>query len=152
MKRFGSILDFTKERNNDIMKVYRKKIAEAGFIFLPAIFELVANSPAERFYVSPRRATLVISTMASGKPMPRMRSNKVEMFNEIYRRYQEKKKLCPEKSIKNIVPEIVYEPAPKFYLTARTLHIIVQRINNGWYDKHIANAQHICPAKGEREA
>ena len=82
MKHLGCILDFTHERNCDLMRAYRKKIEEANTIVMPVIFELVSQSPASRFWVSEERAAIVISAMAAGKPMPRMRENKREMFEE----------------------------------------------------------------------
>ena len=76
MKYFGSILEFTRERNEDLMRVYREKLSEASIIVMPVIFELVAQSPSSRFWVSEERAAIVISAMAAGRPMPRMRKNK----------------------------------------------------------------------------
>lgn len=60
MKYFGSILDFTRERNADLMRVYRDRLAEASIIVMPVIFQLVADSPASRFWVSEERAAIVI--------------------------------------------------------------------------------------------
>lgn len=134
MKYFGSILDFTKERNADLMRVYRARLAEASIIVMPVIFELVAESPASRFWVSEERAAIVISAMAAGKPMPRMRSNKREMFTEIYRRYLLMREDYPDKSVYELVTKIVNQPAPKFYLTPRTVGEFIYRIKNGWYD------------------
>ena len=134
------------------MRVYRNKIAEASFIFLPAISELVANSPAERFYISPERAAAVVTAMDSGKPLPRMRSNKAEMYSEIYRRFVERKNIYPDKSTKDIVASIVIEPAPKFYLTPRSLQEIFFKIKNGWYEKQHNKLQGFGTACGEREA
>lgn len=134
MKYFGSILDFTKQRNADLMRVYRDRLAEASIIVMPVIFQLVAYSPASRFWVSEERAAIVISAMAAGKPMPRMRSNKREMFEEIYRRYLLMRKDYPDKSVYELVTKIVNQPAPKFYLTPRTVGEFIYRIKNGWYD------------------
>ena len=134
MKYFGSILDFTRERNADLMRVYRDRLAEASIIVMPVIFQLVADSPASRFWVSEERAAIVISAMAAGKPMPRMRSNKREMFEEIYRRYLLMRKDYPDKSVYELVTKIVNQPAPKFYLTPRTVGEFIYRIKNGWYD------------------
>lgn len=134
MKYFGSILDFTKQRNADLMRVYRDRLAEASIIAMPVIFQLVADSPASRFWVSEERAAIVISAMAAGKPMPRMRSNKREMFEEIYRRYLLMRKDYPDKSVYELVTKIVNQPAPKFYLTPRTVGEFIYRIKNGWYD------------------
>lgn len=135
MKYFGSILDFTRERNADLMRAFREQIALARFIVMPEIFELVAESPASRFWVSEERAAIVISAMAAGKPLPRMRSNKREMFEEIYRRFLIERKENPKKSVYELVTKIVNQPAPKFYLTPRTVGEFIYRIKNGWYDK-----------------
>lgn len=134
MKYFGSILDFTKERNDDLMRVFRLKIIEADFIVMPEIFQLVADSPASRFWVSEERAAIVISRMLSGKPMPRMRENKREMFEEIYRRFLILREQYPEKSIFELTATIVNQPAPKFYLTPRTVGEFIYRIKNGFYE------------------
>lgn len=135
MKYFGSILDFTRERNADLMRAFRACLHEADTIVMPRIFELVAESPASRFWVSEERAAIVISAMAAGKPLLRMRSNKREMFEEIYRRFLIERKKHPKKSIYELVTDIVNQPAPKFYLTPRTVGEFIYRIKNGWYDK-----------------
>ncbi len=135
MKHLGCILDFTHERNCDLMRAYRKKIEEANTIVMPVIFELVSQSPASRFWVSEERAAIVISAMAAGKPMPRMRENKREMFEEIYRRFTILREQHPYKSVYELVSLIVNQPAPKFYLTARTVGEFIYRIKNGWDDK-----------------
>lgn len=135
MKYFGSILDFTKERNADLMRAFREQLALARFIVMPEIFEMVAESPASRFWVSEERATIVISAMIAGKPMPRMRSMKREMFQEIYRRFIIERDKHPKKSVYELVSAIVNQPAPKFYLTPRTVGEFIYRIQNGWYEK-----------------
>lgn len=134
MKYFGSILEFTRERNKDLMRVYRKKLSEASIIVMPVIFELVAQSPSSRFWVSEERAAIVISAMAAGRPMPRMRKNKREMFEEIFRRFVVMHEQQPDKSVYELVALIVNQPAPKFYLTARTVGEFIYRIKNGWYE------------------
>ena len=134
MKYFGSILEFTRERNEDLMRVYREKLSEASIIVMPVIFELVAQSPSSRFWVSEERAAIVISAMAAGRPMPRMRKNKREMFEEIFRRFVVMHEQQPDKSVYELVALIVNQPAPKFYLTPRTVGEFIYRIKNGWYE------------------
>lgn len=135
MKYFGSILDFTRQRNDDLMRAFREQLALTSFVVMPEIFELVAESPAARFWVSEERAAIVISAMLAGKPLPRMRSNKREMFEEIYRRFLIERENNPKKSVYELVTKIVNQPAPKFYLTPRTVGEFIYRIKNGWYDK-----------------
>lgn len=135
MKYYGSILDFTQERNQELMRVYQDKLSKAGYIVMPEIFEQVANSPCSRFWVSEERAAIVISSLLAGKILPNMRKNKREMFDEIFRRFLIARERYPEKSIYALAIMVVNQPAPKFYMTPRTVGELIYRIKNGWYDK-----------------
>lgn len=135
MKYYGSILDFTQERNQELMRVYQEELSKAGYIVMPKIFEQVANSPCSRFWVSEERAAIVISTLLAGKVVPNMRKNKREMFDEIFRRFLIVREQYPEKSIYALTIMVVNQPAPKFYMTPRTVGELIYRIKNGWYDK-----------------
>lgn len=134
-KYFGSIMDFTQERNDDIMRAYRVQLAKANYIVMPEIFRLVAESPASRFWVSEERAAVEVSRMLVGKPFSRMRANKREMFEEIYHRFLLLREKHPDKSVYELVSKVVRQPAPKFYLTPRTVGEFIYRIRNGWYEK-----------------
>ena len=135
MKYYGCILDFTDERNNELLRVYREKLASADYIIMPNIFEQVANSPCKRFWVSEERAAIVISAMLSGKKLPNMRQNKKDMFDEIFRRFLQLKKEHPEKSIYELTIKVVHQPAPCFFMTPRTVGELIYRIRNGWYKR-----------------
>jgi hypothetical protein len=135
VKYYGSILDFTQERNQELMRVYQEKLSKAGYIVMPKIFEQVANSPCSRFWVSEERAAIVISTLLADKVIPNMRKNKREMFYEIFRRFLIAREQYPEKSIYALAIMVVNQPAPKFYMTPRTVGELIYRIKNGWYDK-----------------
>lgn len=135
MKHFGSILDFTRQRNDDLMRAFREQLASASLVVMPQIFELVAESPSSRFWVSAERAAVVISAMAACRPLPRMRLNKREMFEEIYRRFLIERHKYPKKSVYELVTAVVNQPAPRFYLTPRTVGELIYRIKNGWYDR-----------------
>lgn len=135
MKYFGSILEFTHERNKELLRVYREKCIESEYIVMTEIFEKVANSPCSRFWVSEERASIVIYTMLAKKPLPNMRKNKREMFEEIFRRFLVVREQYPEKSIYDLAIMVVNQPAPKFYMTPRTIGELIYRIKNGWYNK-----------------
>jgi hypothetical protein len=135
VKYYGSILDFTQERNQELMRVYQEELSKAGYIVMPKIFEQVANSPCSRFWVSEERAAIVISTLLAGKVIPNMRKNKREMFDEIFRRFLIARGQYPEKSIYALAIMVVNQPAPKFYMTPRTVGELIYRIKNGWYEK-----------------
>lgn len=135
MKKFGSILRFSSERNEDLMRAYNYHINRVRRIFLPDIYELVANSPAKRFWVSEERAAVVISRMLAHKSLPRMRPNKLEMFQEIFRRYHIERGLHPTLAFPAIISIVVNQPAPKFYLTPRTVGEYIQRFKSHCYEK-----------------
>ncbi|ROT10050.1 hypothetical protein EEL33_01265 [Muribaculaceae bacterium Isolate-037 (Harlan)] len=135
MKHFGSIVDFTRQRNADIMRVFRQKIVEADVIRMDDICKAVAESPSCRFWVSEKRAAIVISSMESGRCLPCMTETKREMFAEIYRRYKELRLIHPKMTILELATIVVNQPAPKFYFTPRTVREIVRRIRNGYYDR-----------------
>ena len=56
------------------------------------------------------------------------------MFEEIFRRFVVMHEQQPDKSVYELVALIVNQPAPKFYLTARTVGEFIYRIKNGWYE------------------
>lgn len=147
-KYFGSIMDFTRQRNQDILRAYREQLAKASYIVMPEIFQRIADSPASRFWVSEERAAVEVSRMLVGKPFSRMRANKREMFEEIFRRFLALREQFPGKSVYELTSIVVNQPAPKFYLTARTVGEFIYRIKNGWYDRQFDRYR--CSDKGER--
>ena len=68
-------MDFTRQRNDDLMRAYREQLALASYIVMPDIFQKIADSPARRFWVSEERAAVEVSRMLIGKPFSRMRPN-----------------------------------------------------------------------------
>ncbi len=130
-------MDFTQQRNADLMRVYRRCLADAAYIVMPELFQRVADSPASRFWVSEERAAIVVSAMLAGRSpkFPPTRALKREMFEEIYRRFLIEREAEPDKSVYELVSRVVNQPAPKFYLKARTVGEFIYRIHNGWYDR-----------------
>lgn len=145
VKYYGSILDFTDERNHELLKAYHEQMHKANYIVMPHIFELVANSPCSRFWVSEERAAIVISTMLAGKAIPGMRSNKREMFEEIFRRFLALREKFPDKSIYELSIKVVHQPAPRFYMTPRTVGELIYRIKNGYYERQFDRYRNCKP-------
>lgn len=138
MKSFGSIMYFTKERNNELLKTYRKVLNGVSQIRLKEIGVMVVNSPSPRFWVSEERATTVISSMMKGKDvLSSMRQSKREMFQEIYRRVMEmrKQKKYSSQTLSALVFSVVNSPAPKFYMKASSAIEILFKVRNGYYER-----------------
>lgn len=138
MKHSGNISAFIRQRNDDLMRVFYDRLGLASFIVMPEIFRQVAESPARRFWVSEERASIIIARMLAGKPLPGMRQTKLEMFNEIYRRVVAMREEYPCKPLHELVSIVIHQPAPRFYMTPRTVGDIVYRVRNGWYDRQYA--------------
>lgn len=136
MKYHGCILEFTDERNKELLRVFREVIDEQSFIDLTEIFGIVVGRPCSRFWVSEERAFVVISAMLKGKPiLNALRPNKREMFQEIYNRVIELRKTNRDATLFELVIKVVNSPAPKFYLTARSAMETYFKINRGFYEK-----------------
>ena len=134
MKAFGSVVEFTRQRNADIMRVFRQKFAAARGLPLPEIYRQVAESPSSRFWVSEDRAAIVVAAMQAGRHVPLSTPGKRAMFDEIYRRYLLLRADHPDKSVIELVTVIVNQPAPSFYFTPGSIRVFINRIINGYYD------------------
>lgn len=141
MKSFGSILQFSRERNADLLRALNESLGKVKGCSTMDIYKMVAESPAARFWVSEERAANIISILHKGLPLPPMRENKKEMFMEIYRRAQIIMESNPGLSIRKISYLVVHQPAPKFYMTPRTAQALINRIRNGSYEKYIRSCQ-----------
>ena len=133
MKHFGCVSNFAAERNAELLRTFRLHIAADKYVVMPQIFRQVANSPSSRFWVSESRAAIVVAAMANGKALPRMAPTKREMYNEIYRRYKELAQSMPGEPLADVVAMVVHQPAPKFYLTPRTVGEMIYRTRHKHY-------------------
>lgn len=140
MKPCGSILEFTRERNDELMRAYRYQIAKASFINMNQIARLITQMPASRFWVSEERATIVIAALLAGKKLPaNMRPTKKEMFLEIFRRVKKLIDNSPHMCLAHVVAKVVHSPAPKFYMLPRSAMDIIYKVKNGHYERIYAN-------------
>lgn len=140
MKSFGSVLAFTQERNDALLKAYREQVGTTRFVRLNEIGEKIVNSPSPRFWVSEERAAAVVSAIMRGKPVLKMmRPTKRAMFEEIHRRVVALKKKHPDWHLCQLVFEVVNSPAPKFYMESSSALERLFKIRNGWYNNGKGN-------------
>ena len=128
-------MEFVNARNEEIMRIYHEIVSSVPFIIRSDVMELIAESPASRFWVSEERAGFVVKAMLAGRPLPRMRETKKEMFDEIFRRFLIEREKQPHASVPELISIVIHQPAPKFYLTPRTIGEFIHRIKKGWYLK-----------------
>jgi hypothetical protein len=135
MKPFGSISDFVPQRNNELIRAFRKILHESSYIKIKEVTNRLVNMPASRFWVSEERASTVVSAMVAGRGLPKnMRPSKREMFTEIYNRVVEMRKTNPKAPIRELAAIAVNTPAPKFYMCPRSALVVIYKIKNGYYD------------------
>ena len=140
MKHRGDVPDYSEERVEDLMKTYTHILETyEGKINPLQLFERLANSPAQRFWVSPERAAIILARMEKGDDLSRMGNTRREMFQEIYRRAQELRVKYPNMSIRQLAVNVIMQPAPKFYLTPASARVIVCKVRKKWYRKKNAN-------------
>lgn len=136
MKYFGSVLEFTDQRNTELMRAYREAISKCRFISIPEISKIIVNTPCSRFWVSEERATIVCAAIMQGKPiLETMRPMKKEMFQEIYNRIVQLKKIRKDAKLPELVLTVVNSKAPKFYMQPRCAMETIYKIKKGYYEK-----------------
>lgn len=133
MKPHGSHFEYEALRNDNLMTVYHEIIVKANYVRMPDIYEMVANSPSRRFWVSEERAAIVVSAMMRGDKLKKMRPLKREMYNEIYNRAMRLREKYPELPVSQLVAKVVEQPAPKFYLTPGSAKVLICKIRKEWY-------------------
>lgn len=136
MKYRGCILEFTHQRNDELMRAFREALDKRPFIDISEVSEVVVNMPCSRFWVSEERAMVVVSAILKGKPvLDTMRPTKREMFQEIYNRVCRLRQQQPDAPLFDLVMDVVNSPAPKFYMTPRSAMETIYKIKKGFYEK-----------------
>ena len=145
MKNCGSTFEYTKERDEDIMRAYLQLIRDCDTIELNDIFRQIVNMPSKRFWVSAERAAIVIWRMIKGDTLADMLPTKREMFTEIYHRVMKLREANPSASIYELTIQVVAQPAPKFYLTTGSAKVIIYKAKKRWYKERRQQLQRLLP-------
>ncbi|MDE6296579.1 MAG: hypothetical protein K2L89_01925 [Muribaculaceae bacterium] len=128
MKKIGSVAEFGLQRNEELWLAYRRAIASSGVVSTDILYEMTAESPTSRFWVSERRASEVIGAMLRGISISFMTPLRQQMFKEIFSRFLSYREKFPKSTIYEATFNAVNSPAPKFYLTPKTVKILLYKI------------------------
>lgn len=128
MKYKGSQCDFKEERDADLLRAYREIQSERDNISQSEIEALLAKSPSSRFWVSEGRAYRVVLDLLKGKTLDAMIPTRRDMYREIYRRYLIYSEKYPSLTTMGIIKLICNENAPRFYITPKSIHVIICRV------------------------
>ena len=126
MKRKGALAEYSQERSDDLMRAYDDYLASCDYIRMPEVYNAIVNIPSARFWVSDKRAEVVVSAIIRGEDVLKgMWSLKREMYEEIYNRVVALRETEPHLSIAKLCGIVVCQPAPKFYIAPGTAKAIV---------------------------
>lgn len=128
MKKKGSIVEFREQRDRELLKAFRTQLLKLGTLPLNELFTRAAMMPASRFWVSERRAMIVMSQMLKGDRLTTMNPKRREMFYEIFRRVREILDLNPGITLTEASFRVVNSPAPEFYLTPKSARAMIYRL------------------------
>lgn len=120
-------------RKNDVLHAYHNSMKSLGCIASYTSQETIISNAmkmgAPRFYTTFEKARRFVSLLERNRKLPLSNSNKIDMYNEIHRRYQEcKKNGCIGYSV---LENIINQPAPSFYMNATTFRdLVYKKLNN----------------------
>lgn len=118
-------------RNSDVVNAYfdsMKSIKkESPYSSQEDVISDALQKGAPRFYTTYENARRFVSLIARGKRLPLVNENKVEMYNELFRRF-----LCKKNNNCGylILEQIIEEEAPSFYLDFETFRGIIYKTLN----------------------
>ena len=135
MRKIGAVSEYGSKRDAELWQAYRRAIANSGVVSSETLYEMTASSPASRFWVSERRASEVMGAIIRGISISCMSPTRQEMFREIFSRFIRYRSKFPDSTIYEATFHAVNTPAPKFYLTPKTVKIILCRYRRQKFGK-----------------
>lgn len=126
-KHPGNGIDFMPERDAELRACYRRLLRDTDYIDRSDILFRLVNTPSSRFWVSEERAAVMVSRMERRLPLGHIVPSRQRMYEEIFRRYLRLRRRHPDASIAELVRQVVYQPAPSFYLTPKSAEWIMKR-------------------------
>lgn len=127
MKKTGSNIEFSAERDSEIMERFSQRLSQRKGID-PSIYKEVVEMPASRFWVSEPRAAYIVGKSLKGYDFSGMFEEKRLMFEEITRRVRRIIKDDPGVTIASAVFQVVNSEAPRFYISPETAKSIIYRV------------------------
>lgn len=125
MKKKKSNCDYTQLRNSLLIRAFYARLGRDGKKINEIISELSAL-PAPRFFISEERAYALLCTPGVESDARRL-SRSVIMIKEIKARVDCLRRADPSLSLKQAVSDVIYSPAPSFFLTPSSIKSIIYK-------------------------
>ena len=115
MKHKGCTSDYNYSRMQDIARAFKEYYVKLGG-YKHNIYDIIARSKSNRYWVSEERAKYVISRISKGDTLKNFRSTKRRMFFDIYIKYIDSKIANPHLSENEHISRGIHSQANQFYL------------------------------------
>ncbi len=130
MCRKGTTLDYLEDMQKDVYTKYRTVVAK-GVATEREAFEQTQQMPSRRFWVSSDQAYKICMAIHRGDThvFDHMPQYRIDMFMEIYNRFLQQRNRIMFRGKKPyfIIPHIVAQQAPRFYISIDTIRKIVYK-------------------------
>lgn len=146
MKHKGSAFEYERQRDENLLRVYRTLMGSLAVTSQCEIYRMVVASPADRYWVSEERAVAVIANMTTdyNGTLRKMLPQKQRMYADIYRRTMKLMKANKGMTRAEAVMEVVQSPAPEFYLTPGSAAVILCKMKKKqWYLERKRKLRHL---------
>lgn len=131
--------EISKQLQADLIKAYCKVVSEQHFWTMEEACAKAVKEPAPRFYITPKRARLMLSPMVHGdfRRVDLMPPNKRRMYYALYDvviKMAEQRQFIG-KSLTYITQYAVTQPAPEFFVYGHTLECTRLLLKQGRFDE-----------------
>lgn len=122
--------DIVIERHKALIEIWRR-----DFNRVPNIYKHMATSPAPRFFVSATTAALQCSKLQRGI-LKNNNPQRIELYSEILKRFNALRRQGDNRPAISLYEDIVFEPAPSFYLEEATIKTIIEKSQRYEYNRN----------------
>ena len=115
-------------RDLNLLRVYSEILSRSSFpVNMDDICRRLSHHPADRFWVSNKRATEMFFRLERGDRLEGMLPMRREMYLEIHRRVCRLRSLFPRWNTTALIDEVIRSQAPSFFLEPESVKIILHR-------------------------
>ena len=113
-------------RNRELRRAVAKAIAEGDNLSAEQVYHRAALTATSRFWISEERAYNVLLAFRRNTPPP-LKGTRRRMYLDLWDRVCDILDRHPGVSFIDAVHQAVNSPAPEFYLTPKSVRVILQR-------------------------
>lgn len=120
-----------------LYSTYIKGLEEGLFTSLRNAAEIVTKQPAPCFFISPKRASILVGMIQGGVSLVNLGHNTRRMAWQLFHNYKDYRREHPDCNLsrERILEILIDQPAPEFYLSPTAVrHILASAIKEarGW--------------------